>query len=511
MIGRIGSLCVALAGFATAMVASAQPAPIVNTDLGRVRGSSVSGMAMFRGIPFAAPPVGPLRWRAAQPAQPWRAVRDATRFGYDCMQPARTGGRTPPAPTSEDCLTLNVVTPDRRPDANLPVMVWIHGGAFYMGSGREAMAGNLGLSRRGVVVVSLNYRVGRFGFFAHPAEVAAHPDDTQGNFWLSDQIAALQWIQRNIRQFGGDPGNVTIFGVSAGGSSVNTLAASPAAEGLFERVISHSGGGLFQGSRSLETAHRQALDVARRLGVRGDAPDAMTRLRAIPAAAVLAAEPSIPDYGAIIDNRLLRADIPDAFAAPTLVPRSYMAGSTSDEGAVFSMMGWDAAYLARHFNVRIDDVRSIYDPQGRLAPARLASEVASDYILGAGAAGLARLAQGNGRQAYLFRFDYLRAPDRGRIAGAPHGGDVPYVFGTLRDPTAEDQRMIDLIQDYWTNFARTGNPNGQGHADWPAYAPATPAAMVFGTQTAVDPRFRAAQLDYWFARWQRGAAAAPSR
>jgi para-nitrobenzyl esterase len=506
MIDRMMRMCfrtlVLAASLAMAPSAFAQDALVVATDLGPVRGTETEGMAMFRGIPFAAPPVGPLRWRPAQPAESWSEVRNASRFGPDCMQPARTGGQAP-LEMSEDCLTLNVVTPEARRGANLPVMVWVFGGAFVGGSGRGAMESDLGLPRRGVILVSFNYRVGRFGFFAHPAGAREHPSETQGNFWLSDQQAALRWVQRNIRNFGGDPNNVTIFGVSSGGSSVNTLAASAASSGLFRRVISHSGGGLFNGSRPLAVAQRQAMVVADRLGVAGEGVDALRRLRAIPAATVLAAEPAIPDYGAIVDGRLLLDDIPNVFASGNLVPEAYIAGSTSDEAAVFRIMGWNEQFLQEHFGVRVADVRSIYDPEGIRPEDQLLGDVSSDYILGSGAAGLARLTRSRGRPAYVYRFDYLRQDQRGRIAGVPHGGDIAYVFGTLRDPTEEDRRMIAMVQGYWVNFARTGDPNGPGLPAWPQYGEDVPAALIFGQETRADPQFRARQLDYWLTRWQR--------
>jgi para-nitrobenzyl esterase len=494
-----------LAALAPAPSAFAQGAPVVATDLGSVRGAETAGISLFRGMPFAAPPVGPLRWRTALPASRWRGVRDATRFGADCMQPARPGDLTVHQ-MSEDCLTLNVATPGARRGANLPVMVWVYGGAFVGGSGRTPMESNLSLPRRGIVLVSFNYRVGRFGFFAHPAEAREHSGETQGNFWLSDQLAALRWVQRNIRAFGGDPGNVTIFGVSSGGSSVNTLAASAAARGLFRRVISHSGGGLFNGSRPLAVAREQAMVVARRLGVAGEGVDAMRRLRAIPAARILAAEPAIPDYGAIVDGRLLLDDIPNVFASGDLVPEAYIAGSTSDEAAVFRIMGWNEQFLQDRFDVRLADVRAIYDPQGTMPSDRLLGEVSSDYILGSGAAGLARLARSRGRPAYVFRFDYLRRDQRGQVAGVPHGGDIAYVFGMLRNPSEEDLRMTATIQGYWINFARAGNPNGPGLPPWPQYEEGAPAALVFAQETRADPQFRARQLGYWFARWQRRSA-----
>lgn len=225
--------------------------PVVATDLGRLRGEAIGAGAAYRGIPFATPPIGPLRWREAQPLKPWRGVREAKAFGANCIQPLTPGNVG--QPQSEDCLTLSVITPDRNA-RGLPVLLSIHGGAFFVGSGRYIADKDLSpIVRRGVVLVSPNYRVGRMGFLAHPA-LNAETGRGTGNFWLSDQIAALRWVKRNIARFGGDPAKVTILGCSAGGSSVNALMASPASRGLFARAASHSGGGFFNTTRPMADA-----------------------------------------------------------------------------------------------------------------------------------------------------------------------------------------------------------------------------------------------------------------
>jgi para-nitrobenzyl esterase len=239
-----------LAGLAVVLgggtIAHAQEPPVVQVDGGKLQGVVADGVASFKGIPFAAPPVGELRWRPPQPAAPWKGVRAAAEFGSNCTQgrfgPPPPPGAPPPPPSSEDCLFLNVWRPADPAAKALPVMGWIHGGGFVGGSGSGAMTSGTQFAKQGVVLVTLNYRLGRFGFFAFPALSREHPAEPKGNYAYMDQIAALQWVQRNIAAFGGDPNNVTIFGFSAGGVSVHSLLAMPQARGLFAKAIVQSGG-----------------------------------------------------------------------------------------------------------------------------------------------------------------------------------------------------------------------------------------------------------------------------
>jgi para-nitrobenzyl esterase len=478
-------------------------APVVATSGGSIRGSGIEGFYMFRGIPYATPPVGALRWRATQPAAAWSGVRAATEFGAECEQPVTPG--SPPAPAmSEDCLTINVLTPTLETTGKLPVMVWIHGGAFFVGSGRFPLdTGVPQMSRRGVVLVSFNYRLGRFGFFAHPALSHEHPGEPVGNYWETDQIAALQWIQRNIAKFGGDPAKVTIFGCSAGGSSVNLLVAAPAARGLFARAITESGGGLFNASRPLAKAQDEARVVAKRAGADGDSAEGLQKLRALTPEQVLANEQGPPDYGAIVDGKLLTDELPVLFAKGNINPVDYLVGSVSDEASIFGLMGFDAAVMQQRFGIRIADVRPTYEVEGKLPEADLLRQVQTDFIFTAGAGSLGAFAARNGHPTYVYKFAYLSSAQRGKMPGVPHGGEIAFLFNTVATPSANDNRVATMLQSYWTNFAKNGDPNGRGLPRWPQYRTPSPATLVIDDKTAAVPDFHKARLKVWYDKWSQ--------
>lgn len=479
-------------------------APQVRLSSGRVRGFTVDGFAEFRGIPFAAPPVGKLRWRPAEAVAPWRGVREATRFGPECEQPLFRGQRPPPGGMSENCLTINVLTPSLAPAKKLPVMVWIYGGAYVVGNSRYPMdRGIPPISRRGIVLVTFNYRVGLFGFFAPPALVHEDPAAPVGNYWLTDQLTALRWVQRNIARFGGDPRNVTIFGDSAGGSSVNALVASPAARGLFANAIVESGGGLFNATRSLARAEREGLAVAQRAGVNGATRAGLAKLRALPASKVLALEVGPPNYGAIVDGKLLRQPIPVAFATGRINPVHYLNGTVTDEASIFGLMGFNARVLRKRFGIDLSKLAPLYDAHGKLSQAALLREVQTDFIFTAGAGALASFATAHGHPTYVYKFGYLPRAQRGKLPGVPHGGEVRYVFGTLTHPTPEDLRISTMMQEYWTQFAKTGDPNGPGVPHWPRYRLPAPRTLFINSKTAPVRNFERRRLAYWYAKWQR--------
>ena len=488
-----------LAAAALAAPAIAQHTdPVVATDHGRIRGEAIGPGAAFRGIPFAAPPVGRLRWREAQPLKPWRGERVARTFGANCIQPptAATAGQ----PQSEDCLTLTVVTPDRKA-RGLPVLVSFHGGAFFVGSGRYIADQNLSpIVRRGVVLVSPNYRVGRMGFFAHPA-LNAEAGRGTGNFWLSDQIEALRWVKRNIARFGGDPAKVTILGCSAGGSSVNALMASPVARGLFARAASHSGGGFFNATRPMADALVQGAAFAERAGVKDTGGAGLARLRALTPAQVLAADPGPPNFGAIIDGYLLRRQISVSFASGEQAHVPFIAGSTSNEASVFGMMGFDAQVLRDRFGIDFGKMHATYQQDGPLGDAELLRRVQTDFLFTSAAQGMAGLAA-RAAPAWSYYFDYVPPERRGDMPGAPHCADMPHTFG-LAAPTSEADRQIDaLLQGYTYNFIATGDPNGRGLPTWPRVLPGRPAPLRIGDTAQADRNFKPAELTYWFAKWQ---------
>lgn len=468
--------------------------PVVRTDSGMVRGEALEAGAAYRGIPYAAPPTGALRWREARPAQPWRGVRDATRFGNDCPQAARPGKDA--HPQGEDCLTLNVVTPDRAA-RGLPVLVSIHGGAYAFGSGRYiADAGLSPLVRAGVILVSPNYRVGRFGFFAHPALTAEAGRGT-GNFWLSDQLRALDWVRRNIARFGGDPAKVTILGCSAGGSSVNSLMVAPAARGLFARASVHSGGGFFNATRPLDQAEREGLDFANRAGVAQADARGLAELRRLPVDAVLAADPGAPNFGAIVDGALLPEPVSRAFAAGRQARVPMIAGSTSDEASVFGLMGFDAAVLKQRFGIDLADLRAVYGEQGEGGDARLLRKVQTDFIFTSAALGMAALAARNAK-AWSYHFDYVPPAERDGSAGAPHCADMPDLFGLNQ---AADAWPGAVLRQYWVNFIRTGNPNGPGLPLWEGARPGKQRVLLVNDSAVTASSFRPTAVAFWHRRW----------
>ena len=479
--------------------------PVVATDLGSVRGVSLGGGATaFRGIPFAAPPVGPFRWREAQPARAWAGVRDTIRFGAACPQRPARGAES--IEQSEDCLTLNIVTPDIRA-GGLPVLFSIHGGAFFVGSGRYIADKDLSpIVRRGVVLVSANYRLGRFGFLAHPA-LTAEAGRGAGNFWLSDEIAALLWVQRNIAGFGGDPANVTILGCSAGGSSVNTLLTTETAHGLFAQAACHSGGGMFNAARTLAQAEEQGVAFAQRCGIAADDPDALAKLRTLSVADILAGDPGPPDFGAIIDGHFIRRPIALGFAEGRRAPVPLIIGSTGNEASIFGMMGFDAAMLNARFGIDLDDLRAIYEADGALPEAEYLRRVQTDFLFTSASLGLASLAARTA-PTWSYHFDYVPAAQRDAKPGASHCADMPYIFADDPRRTAQDAEIADERQRYWYNFIATGDPNGAGLAEWPCVIPGHVVTLATSETSRIVAAPHARRMRYWHERWA-GETGAP--
>jgi len=494
----------ALAGSACLARSGGRPdeTPVVATDAGAVRGAEADGIAWFKGIPYAAPPVGPLRWRPTAPAQPWQGVRDARAFGAICPQPeqAKRAGR----PQSEDCLTLNVASPKPGGNGKAPVLVLVHGGAYFVGSSADGFDDAARIfTKRGIVVVAPNYRLGRLGFFAHPGLRAEQPDAPVANYWLMDQIAALRWVKRNIAAFGGDPARVTILGCSAGGSSINALMASPKARGLFAAAQAHSGGGINNATRPLARAEQEGIVFAQRAGVTGEGGDAIARLRALTPAAVLAADPGAPNFGAIIDGVYLKEEIARSFAEGRAARVPFVAGSTSNEASIFGLMAFDEAVLKQRFDIDLEEARPAYDPAGTMPRAELLRQVETDFLFTAGATGLAGLAA-KWQPAYAYHFAYVPPVQRSEMPGAPHCADMRYTFGDPEVPEdAESRRVAALLEDSLEHFVKTGDPNGTGVPGWPRYTAPEFAPLVIDRETAAVPGFRKRQIDYWLGRWSR--------
>lgn len=493
-----------------AATAHAAP-PQAETRAGAVRGTVETGVEVFKGIPFAAPPVGDLRWRAPQPVAPWQGVRDATRFGHDCMRPAADPAFEP----SEDCLTLNVWRPAGGAKRKLPVLVWIHGGAFVSGSNVPAEASGAAFARDGLIFVAPNYRLGRFGFFAHPALSAEHPGEAKGNYGYLDQIAALQWVQRNIAAFGGDPDNVTIMGASAGGESVLELMGSPMAKGLFDRVIAQSGGGRTQllGAQYLDrdtaahpSAEKIGLAFARSVGVEGADAAALAELRALPAEEVAGNLTALGMLllgeresfsGPVVDGRIVTAQPAQALKAAPPLP--VLVGADEADLGLNRAPDKDAAFAA--FGPLADRARQAYDPDGTATIGDINGMIGRDRLMIEPARLVARTVAANGRPAWLFRFSYVAESQRGKaIKGAEHSSEVVYAFDTLSallgdKVTAADAAVASMMHRYWINFAKTGDPNGAGLPAWPSVtAKADPLLDFRAGGTAVAGR------DPWQAR-----------
>lgn len=477
------------------MTALPVQAQTVQTAGGAVQGVTANGAASFKGIPFAAPPVGELRWRAPQPARSWDGLRDGSKFGADCVQVARPVAASLVAQNakSEDCLYLNVWRPaNARPDAKLPVMVWIYGGAFLFGSGALPTYDGTQFANQGVVLVTINYRLGRFGFFAHPALSRENPAEPKGNYAFMDQIAALKWVQKNIAGFGGNPGNVTIFGESAGGVSVHNLLVSPLASGLFHKAISESGGardGILTG-RPLRADNADrfykvsgetiGLNFARKMGISGREADALAKLRALSAEQVLDGGQTTdgpngaPTYpGPILDGKLVTETAETAYKAGHIPPVALMIGSNSAEVPGGFVAGDTKEALLDSFGPGKAAAKAAYDPSGTIDLAELSTMIGTDRVWAEPARFTARAFAAKGRPAFVYRFSYV-ADSMKQTAkyGAPHASELDYVFDTLKTRlgdkiTPTDAKVAQAMNTYWANFAKTGNPSGAGLPDWP--------------------------------------------
>ena len=477
----------------------------VTVEAGKLDGRVMDGVQAFRGIPYVAAPVGPLRWRPPQPAPAWSGVRDATQFGNDGLQHPLPKFIDPGSgqPESEDCLYANVWAP--ADGARHPVMVWIHGGGFTIGSGAMAVSDGAARARQGVVVVTLNYRLGRFGFFAHPALTADRPDEPTGNYALMDQIAALAWVKRNIAAFGGDPGNVTLFGESAGGGSVIALMGSPAARGLFNRAIVESGGGrdelptLDKPSADAPAGYSAGLGFAAKAG----ASDAAA-LRALPADKVLGDlgfmnNRNRADYaGMVIDGTIVTGDPSAIFARGAEAPVPLIIGFNSSElGGAKAFMAGATKEAAARFGAQEPALRKVYDPGG--GGDGLATNLLSDVIFAEPARLLARAHAKAGHPTWLYQFSYVAEAKRAKEPGAGHATEIAYVFDSIgaTDPkaTAQDRAAARVASAYWVSFATKGTPGGP--TAWPRYDAASDTLLDFSPAGAAPLSGRTrARLDF---------------
>jgi para-nitrobenzyl esterase len=512
---RIASVVVAAVMAAVAFTGQTRSlAPVVATQTGRVQGVEADGVLAYKGIPFAAPPTGALRWRPPQAPASWRGVRSATAYGAACMQTPIAGAAAAlDVPMSEDCLSLNVWRPAAPSRARLPVMVWIFGGGFVGGGSSLGIYNGSQFARHGVVLVSVNYRLGRFGFFAHPALTREAGGAPLANYGYMDQIAALQWVRRNIAAFGGDPGDVTLFGQSAGGISVLDLMASPAARGLFGKAIVESGGGrptllpirrVSQTFHGLTSGESVGLAFARAKGIEGDGAAALGRLRSLPAADLvdgLSLETlfNTPTYvgGPLEDGRIVVGAADQVMAAGGGMNIPLMIGANSQD--LGTAPGKDKAALFAPFGAHQAEARALYDPTGRATVADLAATIGADQAMVEPARHMARLRSARGLPVHLYRFSYVATSMRGTWRGAPHASEIPFVFDTLGaqygdKTTPRDEATARSALAYWTAFAKSGGPGAAGGPRWPLYAATSDMILNF---TADGPKV---QADPWRAR-----------
>lgn len=506
----------------------------VRVEQGLLEGTIEDGLTVYRGIPFAAPPIGDLRWRAPQPAAKWEGVRRADKFAPQCIQGSRdpVPSEQQVSPMSEDCLYLNVWTPAKSASDRIPVLVWIHGGGFIYGATSDPDYGGENLAKKGVVLVSIAYRLGVIGFLAHPSLSAESPKHVSGNYGLLDIIAGLKWIQRNIASFGGDPRKVTIFGESAGGIAASMLCASPLAKGLFQGAISQSGGSFGPPSvLNMPGENMQHIADAERAGkalIKSAGAESIANLRKLPAEKLQAATQELGMAGEdgftgririawpIIDGWVIPDDQYKLYEAKRFNDTPILVGYNSDEGASFSPPSSPQDYIEgvrKRYGKFADSLLKAY-PVGDTAVSKTARDLMRDTAFGWHTWSWARLHSRLGRsKAYFYYFD--QHPDRPADSpwvgyGSLHGMDIAYVFEHLtRRPNwqqnASDYAISEAMATYWTNFAKHGNPNGPGVPDWPSFSENHPVLMHFAQTPhtgAVPSEEGLRTLDAYFA-WRR--------
>lgn len=491
---------------------------------GEVQGTVTNSVASFKGIPFAAPPVGDLRWKAPQPVITWTGIKKVETFAPGCMQDAGMAKMMGASDkVSEDCLYLNVWTTAKKANAKLPVMVWIYGGAFSAGMTGIPMYDGTKLAQKGVVLVTTAYRVGPFGFLAHP-ELSSESGKGSGNYGLLDMIAALKWVKKNIARFGGDSSRVTIFGESAGGIAVSMLSASPAAKGLFHRAISESGGS-FAPARFANEAGQNipTLKLAEATG-----KSFLDKLGAgnIKAARALSAEQiqkgpaggGMSMFWPVADGYVLPDDAYQAYLAGRFNDTPVLIGTNSDEGGMFARRGGSAAAFEKQirdgYGPAADTLLKAYPHATEAEAAKSSKDIFRESAFAWPTWAWARLQSQKGKgKAFVYYFDHRTptSPD-----GANHGSEISFVFGNFGGlgpggpPRKEDLALSDLMSSYWTNFAKSGDPNGPGLPKWPAFNEKEQNAMFFDQNPSGRPLPNMEQLkafDSYYA-WRREQAKA---
>jgi para-nitrobenzyl esterase len=479
---------------------------------GIIKGAAKEGLFSFKGLPYARPPVGDLRWRPPQSAPPWEGARDCTAFAPHCPQPRPIMGKDEGS-ESEDCLYLNIWTPSLKEGEKLPVMVWIHGGGFTTGSGSAKYYDGAHLARKGVVMVTINYRLGPFGFFAHPALSKESDHGVSGNYGILDMIAALEWVKENISSFGGNPNCVTIFGESAGSAAVTCLMASPLAKGLFHRAIAESNFAmglprLKEGTRGKESAEKTGESIAAALGCDKDVP---ASLRAMNSSRILqASRPAQGIFGRgvkfrpVIDGWVFPEDPAKIFREGRQHPVPFMSGTNADEGTIFLSQipikhkaGYRLA-INSLFKDNAKDLLSLYPvAKDSDIPAAL-NRMTTDTVFLTPVRFAVRAMEKTSSPGYFYHFTRVPRIAKTRGLGAFHALEISYVFGTMNEHwgfDATDRKLSEVMSSYWVNFAKNGNPNGKGLPEWPAYTKAHDMHLELGDEIRTGTGLRKKYCD----------------
>ena len=483
-------------------------APRAATSAGIVEGLNEDGISVYKGIPYARPPVGELRWRSPQPVDSWEGVKAATSFGNDCMQKPFAGDAAPlgEEPT-EDCLYMNVWAPSESSDGQVkrPVVVWIHGGGFVNGGASPATYSGEQFARSGVIFASFNYRLGRFGFFAHPALTEAN-EGPLGNYGFEDQIAAMQWVQDNITAFGGDPENVTVMGESAGGVSVFNLLTTPAAHGLFQRAVIMSGGGrglmrartIFDTDNGEISAEQIGINFASNFGITGTGPQALAELRELSAEAIVddfnlsslfqpPAEPLTYPGAPLLDGQIVKGHTEALLKAGEVANVTLMIGTTSQDLGYAAFQ--NKAALFDSFADYAADAQNAYDPGGDKSMEEVAVAVGQDRAMQEPARFVAQQMTAQGQDVYLYRYNYVAESVRNG-QGTPHAAEIPFFFNTADikypDATEQDIAAADLVFSYVVSFAKDGDPNLPRYSQWQAYDNSQHNIMIFNMDATAE-------------------------
>jgi para-nitrobenzyl esterase len=497
-------LVLALQGLALAKTANGS----VRVDGGLISGNEVDGVRSYKGIPFAAPPTGDLRWKAPQPLVPWQGVRECTSFGPQCPQAPYPEGSmfySPPQKQSEDCLYLNVWT-TAKANEKRPVMVWIHGGALTRGAGSTRSYDGTAFAKKGVVLVTINYRLGPLGYLAHPELTAESSQHSSGNYGVLDQIAALKWVKKNINAFGGDPNRVTIFGESAGSWSVNVLVGTPLAKGLFQRAIGESGA-TFNRQVPLAEAEKNGAAFAKALGA-----DSLKAMRAVPAEKIIEVFNNDSEGRKFrtqpnVDGWVLPDEIRNLFAQGKQNDVPVIVGSNANEMTTLTTPALVPKTLDEYHKriaaqfgemTKEFDVAYPVKSEADIASAFLGSLRDTTFTLGMRT--WARQTATGRSKAYLYFFSHVPPNPNSNYLGAYHAAEIVYVFNNLNKANAllteTDAKLAETMSSYWVNFATTGDPNGKGLPQWAPYDPKDEPYLDFGDTVQLRNHLLKDQLDF---------------